>query len=61
MAGLIAAAMRQGNVTVGTMSVGSPPHGTVADRLAELQQLHESGLISDADLEAKKAEILSGL
>ena len=56
VAGLIAAAMRQGNVTVGT-----PPHGTLAERLAELQQLHASGLISDADFEAKKAEILSGL
>ena len=61
VAALIAAAMRQGNVTVGTMTVGSPPHGTLADRLAELQQLHASGLISDADFEAKKADILSGL
>lgn len=61
VAGLIAAAMRQGNVTVGKMTVGSPPHGTLADRLAELQQLHQSGLISDADFEAKKAEILSDL
>jgi hypothetical protein len=61
VAGLIAAAMRQGNVTVGTESVGSPPHGTLADRLAELQQLHASGLISDAEFEAKKAEILSDL
>ncbi|MFA6112554.1 MAG: SHOCT domain-containing protein [Sphingomonas sp.] len=61
MAGLIAAAMRQGNVTVGTMTMDSPPHGTLAARLAELQQLHESGLISDADYEAKKADILSGL
>ena len=61
VAGLIAAAMRQGNVTVGTMTMGSPPHGNLADRLAELQQLHERGLISDADYEAKKADILSGL
>ena len=61
VAGLIAAAMRQGNVTVGTMTMGSPPHGTLAARLAELQQLHESGLISDADFEAKKADILSTL
>ena len=61
VAGLIAAAMRQGNVTVGTTTMGSPPHGTLAERLAELQQLHASGLISDAEFEAKKAEILSGL
>ena len=61
VAGLIAAAMRQGNVTVGGVTMGSPAHGTLAERLAELQRLHESGLISDADFAAKKADILSGL
>ena len=61
VAGLIAAALRHGNVTVGTTTVGPSPHGTLAERLAELQQLHESGLISDADFAAKKADILSGL
>jgi hypothetical protein len=35
--------------------------GDVGERLALLRQLHESGLISDQDYEAKKAEILSGL
>jgi hypothetical protein len=59
--GLVAEALQHGNVTVGKMTVDSPPNGTLAARLAELQQLHESGLISDADFEAKKADILSGL
>jgi hypothetical protein len=59
--GLVAAAMQQGNVTVGNVTIDSPPNGTLATRLAELQQLHASGLISDADFEAKKADILSGL
>jgi hypothetical protein len=42
-------------------TIDSPPNGTPAARLAELQQLHAAGLISDADFEAKKAEILSGI
>lgn len=42
-----------------------PPHRAggedAGERLARLRQLRDSGLISDEDYEAKKAEILSGL
>ena len=39
----------------------APTAADPAARLAQLRQLHESGLIDDEDYEAKKAEILSGL
>ena len=56
---LAASMMQQGNG--GTVTMEQTADGTIAERLAELQQLHASGLISDADFETKKAEILSGL
>lgn len=59
--GLVAAAMQQGNVTVHTTTIDAPANGEPAARLAELKQLHDGGLISDADFAAKKADILSGL
>ena len=62
--GLVAAAMQQGNVTVHNVTIDSAGEFTdssPAARLAQLQQLHASGLIDDADFAAKKAEILSGL
>ncbi|MDB5677278.1 SHOCT domain-containing protein [Sphingomonas bacterium] len=59
--GMVAAAMQQGNVTVHNVTIDSQPDDTPAARLAALKQLHDGGLISDADFEAKKAEILSGL
>ena len=58
--GLVAAAMQQGNVTVHTTTIDSSAEGAAA-RLAQLKELHDGGLISDADFEAKKVEILSGL
>ena len=38
-----------------------PADDDPAERLAQLKRLHEQGLISAADYEAKKAEILSGI
>jgi hypothetical protein len=40
-------------------AMGQSGEDSVAKRLAELQQLHASGLISDAEFETKKAEILA--
>lgn len=51
----------QANVTVRNFTIGESDGGGVAERLASLRQIHDSGLISDEDYEAKKAEILSGL
>jgi hypothetical protein len=59
--GLVAAAMQQGNVTVHNVTIDSSADDTPVARLAQLAHLHNSGLISDADFDAKKAEILSGL
>ena len=61
---LVAAAMQQGNVTVRNVTIDSSDMANGDDpaaRLAHLKQLHDAGLISDADFEAKKTEILSGL
>ena len=61
---IVAAAMQQGNVTVRNVTIDSSGAATDGDsthRLAQLKQLHDAGLISDADFEAKKAEILSSL
>jgi uncharacterized membrane protein YdbT with pleckstrin-like domain len=35
-----------------------PPQGSVAERIAELHQLHTQGAITDAEFEAKKATLL---
>lgn len=40
---------------------GEKSRGDIAASLAELKKLHDAGLITDADYEAKKAEILSRL
>jgi hypothetical protein len=59
----VASSLQQGQATVTMRNVtiedaeGDGP----AERLARLRQLHEAGLISAGDYEAKKAEILSGL
>jgi membrane protein YdbS with pleckstrin-like domain len=36
----------------------APPASSVADRIAELHQLHTQGAITDAEFEAKKAQLL---
>jgi Short C-terminal domain len=54
-----ASMMQRGNG--GNAAMDQNADDTIAERLAELQQLHASGLISDADFETKKAEILSSL
>jgi uncharacterized membrane protein YdbT with pleckstrin-like domain len=36
----------------------APPQGSVAERIAELHQLHTQGAITDAEFEAKKATLL---
>ena len=52
------------NVRVRNVSTGLPTEaggGDIAARLAQLKTLRDQGLITAADYEAKKAEILSGL
>jgi hypothetical protein len=39
----------------------APAQPSATDRMTQLQQLHEQGLVTDADFEAKKAEILKDL
>ena len=64
----VAGALRSGEaeVNVRTIVVDAPggtgaPGDDPAERLARLRQLHEAGLIGDAEFAAKKAEILAGL
>jgi len=52
----VSEAVRRGRATVVDAS-GEDPAG----RLAQLRQLRDRGLITDADYESKKAEILKGL
>ena len=61
--GRVTEAIRRGkaNVVVHDMSVDSGGNGDPAERLAQLKQLRDQGLITAADYEAKKAEILSRL
>lgn len=61
--GLVAEAMQQGNanVTVRNVTLGQADDGDAAARLAQIQRLHDSGLLSDAEFATKRAEILSGL
>jgi hypothetical protein len=61
--GRVTEAIRQGkaNVVVHDMSVDTSGDGDVAERLAQLKRLRDQGLITAADYEAKKAEILSRL
>jgi hypothetical protein len=61
--GQVAEALQHGQADINVSSV-TIDGGDGADpgaRLAHLKQLHDAGLIDDADYEAKKAEILSGL
>jgi hypothetical protein len=55
----------EARVNVRSMDVSVPPDGPSdddsAERLAQLKRLYEQGLITAADYEAKKAEILAGL
>jgi hypothetical protein len=61
--GQVAEALQRGqaDVNVHTVTIGEAEDGDAGARLARLRQLHDAGLISDQDYEAKKAEILSGL
>jgi hypothetical protein len=49
------------NVTIGDRDGGDPEASDVADRLARLDQLHRTGLVSDEEYRAGRAEILSAL
>jgi hypothetical protein len=49
------------NVTIDGVTIDGAEGGDAGERLGRLRQLHDAGLISDRDYEAKKAEILSGL
>jgi hypothetical protein len=63
----VADAVKSGEARVNVRSMGvtippdGPPDDDPAERLAQLKRLYEQGLITAADYEAKKAEILSGL
>ena len=61
--GRVTEAIRRGqaNVVVHQTSVDSGGDGDAAERLVQLKQLRDQGLITAADYEAKKAEILSRL
>ena len=61
--GQVADALRNGQaeVNVGGVTIGAAGGDDIAQRLARLRQLRESGLIDDAEHDAKKAEILAGL
>jgi hypothetical protein len=48
-------------MTIGDPAQTGPPAADPAERLAQLKQLFDRGLISTDDYEAKKAEILSDL
>jgi hypothetical protein len=61
--GQVSEALRHGqaDINVRTITIDGDDGADPAARLAQLKQLHDSGLIGDSDYEAKKAEILSGL
>ena len=42
-------------------AAGAPVAGSVADRIADLHRLHTQGAITDAEFEAKKAQLLDQL
>ena len=42
-------------------AAAAPPSSSVADRIAELHRLHTQGAITDAEFEAKKAQLLEQL
>ncbi len=55
----VAEAIRQTGAIAPPPAAAAQPSAT--DRMSQLQQLHAQGLVSDADFEAKKAEILKDL
>jgi uncharacterized membrane protein YdbT with pleckstrin-like domain len=55
----VAEAIKQAGVMPSAPAAPAAPSAT--ERMAQLQQLHEQGLVTDADFEAKKAEILKDL
>jgi uncharacterized membrane protein YdbT with pleckstrin-like domain len=58
----VAEAIKQAGIAApGTQPAAPAAQPSATDRMAQLQQLHEQGLVSDADFEAKKAEILKDL
>jgi uncharacterized membrane protein YdbT with pleckstrin-like domain len=57
----VARAIREGGLTAGGPAAAAPAQPTATERMAQLQQLHSQGLVTDADFEAKKAEILKDL
>jgi Short C-terminal domain len=61
--GQVSEAVRRGraNVVVHDARAVDPSGEDPAERLAQLRQLRDQGLITAADYEAKKAEILAGL
>lgn len=48
-------------VTVRSTAAASPPSRPAAERLAELEEMHRRGLLSEAEYQAKRAEILAAL
>jgi hypothetical protein len=61
--GQVAEALQRGqaDINVHSVTIDGADGADPGARLAQLRQLHDAGLIDDADYEAKKAEILSGL
>jgi hypothetical protein len=51
----------QADIEVHNITIDGADGANPGQRLANLKQLHDAGLISDEDYEGKKAEILSGL
>jgi hypothetical protein len=63
--GQVSEALQRGQADIDVRNItidgGDGDGGDATGRLARLKQLHDSGLISGDDYQAKKAEILSGL
>jgi hypothetical protein len=52
---------RSGGVYLGGAHAPSAPAASVEDRLRKLKSLHEQGLITDAEYESRKSQIISEL
>jgi hypothetical protein len=61
--GQVSEALQRGraDVNISSVTIDGADGADPGARLAHLRQLHDAGLIDDADYDAKKAEILSGL
>jgi uncharacterized membrane protein YdbT with pleckstrin-like domain len=58
----VADALRQAGASPAVSAAPAPAtQPSATERMTQLQQLHQQGLVSDADFEAKKAEILKEL